>query len=107
MGSDGLVYSFDPTYYATKVKTIYARVKDSAGNIHGLAVSGKSEVDQILSDRIVQDLNTVEGTEMIKALGQETTRRTSDRYSQTFSDMPATNGGKTAVNTANTMTIGT
>jgi len=66
VGSDGLVYSFDPSYYATKVRTIYARVKDSAGNIHGLAVSGKPDVDEILSDKIVQDLNTVEGTYQTK-----------------------------------------
>jgi diaminopimelate epimerase len=56
IGSDGLVYSFDPSYYATKVRTIYARVRDSAGNIHGLAISGKTEVDEFLSDKIVQDL---------------------------------------------------
>ena len=66
VGSDGLVYSFDPSYYATKVRTIYARVKDSAGNIHGLALSGKAEVDEVLSDKIVQDLNTVEGTYQTK-----------------------------------------
>jgi hypothetical protein len=66
VGSDGVVYTFDPTYYATKVKNVYARIKDSAGNIHGLALSGKSEVDEILSDKIVQDLNTVEGTYQTK-----------------------------------------
>ena len=66
VGSDGLVYSFDPSYYATKVRTIYARVKDSAGNIHGLALSGKAEVDEVLSDKIVQDLNTIEGTYQTK-----------------------------------------
>lgn len=66
IGSDGLVYSFDPSYYATKVRNIYARVKDSAGNIHGLAISGKTEIDEVLSDKIVQDLNTVEGTYQTK-----------------------------------------
>lgn len=66
VGSDGLVYEFDPTYYATKVRNVYARVKDSAGNIHGLVLSGKSEVDEILSDKIVQDLNTIEGTYQTK-----------------------------------------
>ena len=66
VGSDGVVYSFDPAYYATKVRNVYARIKDSAGNIHGLALSGKSEVDEVLSDKIVQDLNTVEGTYQTK-----------------------------------------
>ncbi len=66
VGSDGLVYEFDPTYYATKVRNVYARIKDSAGNIHGLALAGKTDVDEILTDKIVQDLNTVEGTYQTK-----------------------------------------
>lgn len=66
VGADGLVYNFDPGYYATKVRNVYARVKDSVGNIHGLVLSGKSQVDEILSDKIVQDLNTVDGTYQTK-----------------------------------------
>lgn len=66
IGSDGLVYEFDPTYYATKVRNVYARIKDSAGNIHGLALAGKTDIDEILTDKIVQDLNTVEGTYQTK-----------------------------------------
>jgi len=66
VGSDGLVYEFDPTYYATKVRNVYARIKDSAGNIHGLALAGKTDIDEILTDKIVQDLNTVEGTYQTK-----------------------------------------
>jgi hypothetical protein len=43
VGSDGAVYSFDPVPYESKVRNVYVRFKDEAGNIHGITVdsSGK------------------------------------------------------------------
>jgi hypothetical protein len=56
---------------------------------------------------IVMATKTVAGTEMMKALGHDTTRRISERYSQVLKDAPKTNVGNAAVNAANKTTMGT
>ena len=60
-GSDGNVYSFDPSFYETKIRRVYARFKDEAGNIHGVVLPGKTAPYPVISDKITQDLKTKNG----------------------------------------------
>lgn len=62
VGADGKVYSFNASLYATKKREVYVRLKDEAGNIHGLVLSGKTSSTDPLYDKIVQDLNTIDNT---------------------------------------------
>ena len=66
IGSDGKVYSFDVSFYETKTRYVYARFKDEVGNIQGITLSGKSSSTSILSDKITQDLNTVDNAYQTK-----------------------------------------
>ena len=66
VGSDGKVYDFEPTYYATRTRNVYVRFEDEAGNIHGLAATGQTVIYNSPSDKIVQDLNTVDSAYQTK-----------------------------------------
>lgn len=60
IGADGKVYEFDADFYATKLRNVYVRFKDKAGNLHGIVLPGKDEAAEILTDKITIDLNTVD-----------------------------------------------
>ena len=62
IGADGKVYGFNASLYATKKREVYVRLKDEAGNIHGLVLSGKTTSVDPLYDKITQDLNTIDNT---------------------------------------------
>ena len=64
VGSDGNVYTFDPSFYETKVRRVYARFKDEAGNIHGIVLPGKTAPYPVIQDKITQDLKTVNGAKV-------------------------------------------
>ena len=66
VGSDGTVYDFEPSYYATRTRNVYVRFEDEAGNIHGLAATGQTIIYDIPSDKIVQDLNTLDNAYQTK-----------------------------------------
>lgn len=66
VGSDGRVYSFDVSFYETKTRYVYVRFKDEIGNIQGITLPGKSSSVSILSDKITQDLNTVDNAYQTK-----------------------------------------
>lgn len=66
VGSDGKVYSFDVSFYETKMRYVYARFKDEVGNIQGITLSGRSSSANILSDKIQQDLNTIDNAYQTK-----------------------------------------
>ena len=55
------MYLFDPSFYETKVRRVYARFKDEAGNIHGIVLPGKTAPYPVLQDKITQDLKTSNG----------------------------------------------
>lgn len=61
VGIDGNVYEFDPSFYETKVRNVYARFKDQAGNIHGIVLPGKTNAYPVIKDKITQDLKTSNG----------------------------------------------
>jgi len=63
-GSDGNVYLFDPSFYQTKIRRVYVRLKDVAGNIHGIVLPGKTAAYPVLSDKINQDLKTSNGSKV-------------------------------------------
>ena len=56
VGSDGGVYEFDPTVYESKVRNVYVRFKDEAGNIQGISVDANGDTYEILTDKISQEL---------------------------------------------------
>jgi hypothetical protein len=60
-GSDGNVYTFDPSFYETKIRRVYVRFKDEAGNIHGIVLPGKTAPYPVIQDKITQDLKTKNG----------------------------------------------
>lgn len=64
VGSDGNVYLFDPSFYETKIRRVYARFKDEAGNIHGIVLPGKTAPYPVIQDKITQDLKTVNGAKV-------------------------------------------
>ena len=66
IGSDGKVYSFDVSFYETKMRYVYARFKDEVGNIQGITLPGKTSSANILSDKIQQDLNTIDNAYQTK-----------------------------------------
>ena len=61
IGIDGNVYEFDPSFYETKVRNVYARFRDEAGNIHGIVLPGKTNAYPVIKDKITQDLKTSNG----------------------------------------------
>ena len=61
VGSDGAVYSFDPLPYESKVRNVYVRFKDEAGNIHGISVDSSGNTYDILTDKISQELYEANG----------------------------------------------
>lgn len=61
VGSDGAVYEFDITPYESKVRNVYVRFKDEAGNIHGISVDSNGDTYEILTDKISQELNEANG----------------------------------------------
>lgn len=61
VGSDGGVYEFDPTVYESKVRNVYVRFRDQAGNIQGITVDANGDTYEILSDKISQELYEANG----------------------------------------------
>ena len=66
VGKDGKVYDFDPSYYASRTRNVYVRFEDEAGNIQGLAATGQTIVYDLLTDKITQDLSTVDNAYQTK-----------------------------------------
>ena len=66
IGSDGKVYLFNVEFYDSKVRNVYVRYKDEAGNIQGNFIESRNKTYNILSDKILQDLNTVDNTYQTK-----------------------------------------
>lgn len=66
VGSDGRVYLFDASFYATKVRNVYARFRDEAGNIQGVVINARNKTYDIYTDKVTQDLNTVNETYQTK-----------------------------------------
>ena len=62
IGADGKVYNFDADFYATKLRNVYVRFQDEAGNLHGIVLPNKTEPAEVLTDKITQDLNVVDST---------------------------------------------
>lgn len=61
-GSDGKLYEFEPEYYTTKTRNVYVRFVDAAGNSQGIILPSKTTPYAVLSDKITQDLNTIDNT---------------------------------------------
>ena len=61
-GSDGKLYEFEPEYYTTKTRNVYVRFIDAAGNSQGIVLPSRTTPYALLSDKITQDLNTIDNT---------------------------------------------
>lgn len=66
IGADGKIYDFDADFYETKLRNVYVRFQDEAGNLHGIILPNKTEAAEILTDKITQDLNVVDSTYQTK-----------------------------------------
>lgn len=61
-GMDGSVYEFSSTPYENNSRYIYARFKDEAGNIQGVALPAHNDGFPVISDRMIQVANTANNT---------------------------------------------
>ena len=61
-GMDGSVYEFTTTPYENNSRYIYARFKDEAGNIQGVALPAHATGFPLVSDRMIQVANTANNT---------------------------------------------
>lgn len=59
-GSDGKVYEFDPTFYSSRTRNVYVRLKDEAGNIQGIVLPAHTTPFPLITDKIQQDINTLD-----------------------------------------------
>lgn len=55
-GSDGGIYEFDPEVYESKLRNVYVRFKDEAGNIQGISVDANGDTFELITDKISQEL---------------------------------------------------
>lgn len=56
IGADGGVYEFDPTVYESKIRNVFVRFKDEAGNIQGITVDSNGDTYEVITDKISQEL---------------------------------------------------
>jgi hypothetical protein len=61
-GMDGSVYEFTTTPYENNSRYIYARFKDEAGNIQGVALPAHTNGFPVINDRMIQVANTANNT---------------------------------------------